>query len=227
MSGVEVREVTVRDQRTRWGSCSTSGQISLNWRLVQAPGLCRRLHHTPRADARAGDEPLRAVLGAGGGSMPAAAGGRALAEEPRRRARAVRCAGGPVSVCQVVGLASGGPPHRGGQQQAAFCAASGSSLGLERSGAGVGEGALERLVERGGGERFLHDAGEAFLGELLEYFAGAVAADEEHGGLGADTADLGASPCRRSGASRDRAARRQSGQARPGSRRAPRRHRRR
>ena len=39
VSGVEVREVTVRDQRTRWGSCSTSGQISLNWRLVQAPGF--------------------------------------------------------------------------------------------------------------------------------------------------------------------------------------------
>ena len=39
VSGVEVREVTVRDQRTRWGSCSSSGQISLNWRLVQAPGF--------------------------------------------------------------------------------------------------------------------------------------------------------------------------------------------
>jgi len=37
VSGVEVREVSVRDQRTRWGSCSSSGQISLNWRLVQAP----------------------------------------------------------------------------------------------------------------------------------------------------------------------------------------------
>lgn len=37
VTGVEVREVTVRDQRTRWGSCSSSGTISLNWRLVQAP----------------------------------------------------------------------------------------------------------------------------------------------------------------------------------------------
>lgn len=39
VTGVEVREVSVRDQRTRWGSCSASGTISLNWRLVQAPAF--------------------------------------------------------------------------------------------------------------------------------------------------------------------------------------------
>ena len=32
-----VNRVTVRDQRSRWGSCSRRATISLNWRLIQAP----------------------------------------------------------------------------------------------------------------------------------------------------------------------------------------------
>ena len=35
--GFTVRRVTVRDQKSRWGSCSRRGTISLNWRLIQAP----------------------------------------------------------------------------------------------------------------------------------------------------------------------------------------------
>lgn len=37
LTGMEIKEVTVRNQRTRWGSCSSGGVISLNWRLIQAP----------------------------------------------------------------------------------------------------------------------------------------------------------------------------------------------
>ena len=40
-AGITLKRVTVRNQRTRWGSCSRHGVISLNWRLVQAPEFVR------------------------------------------------------------------------------------------------------------------------------------------------------------------------------------------
>jgi predicted metal-dependent hydrolase len=35
--GVSPRSVTVRDPRSRWGSASQQGRVSLSWRLVLAP----------------------------------------------------------------------------------------------------------------------------------------------------------------------------------------------
>jgi len=40
-TGHHVSGVTVRAQRSRWGSCSPSGRIALNWRLIQVPPAVR------------------------------------------------------------------------------------------------------------------------------------------------------------------------------------------
>ena len=56
---LSVSRVSVRNQRWRWGSCSRSGHICLNWRLIQAPAwVCdyvlihelmhlKQLNHSP------------------------------------------------------------------------------------------------------------------------------------------------------------------------------------
>lgn len=49
--GYEVGAIAIRGQRTRWGSCSSSGNLSFNWKLVQAPlavldyVICHELAH--------------------------------------------------------------------------------------------------------------------------------------------------------------------------------------
>jgi predicted metal-dependent hydrolase len=58
--GLAVTRISIRNQRTRWGSCGRDGHICLNWRLVSMPDWVRdyvlvhelmhlrRLDHSPR-----------------------------------------------------------------------------------------------------------------------------------------------------------------------------------
>ncbi|MCA3562147.1 MAG: M48 family metallopeptidase [Aestuariivirga sp.] len=60
LMGVKFRRIAIRDQRSRWGSCSASGDLSYSWRLILAPGYVldyvaahevahlRHLDHSPR-----------------------------------------------------------------------------------------------------------------------------------------------------------------------------------
>ena len=37
--GVEIKRISVRDQSSRWGSCSNNGVLSFSWRLILAPSF--------------------------------------------------------------------------------------------------------------------------------------------------------------------------------------------
>ena len=60
LHSIQISRVSVRNQKSRWGSCSRSGTISLNWRLIQTPifvrdyiilhelAHCRQMNHSAK-----------------------------------------------------------------------------------------------------------------------------------------------------------------------------------
>ena len=85
--GLRVTQVSIRNQRARWGSCGRDGHICLNWRLVRMPGWVRdyvlihelmhlrRMDHSPAywrlvADACPGYEAARQWLRTYGRALP-------------------------------------------------------------------------------------------------------------------------------------------------------------
>ena len=58
--GVKVTRISIRDQKSRWGSCSSTGALSYSWRLILAPSYVldyvaahevahlREMNHGPR-----------------------------------------------------------------------------------------------------------------------------------------------------------------------------------
>ena len=46
-SGLPIKQVSIRDPSSRWGSCSTTGVLSYSWRLILAPSYRARLSRRP------------------------------------------------------------------------------------------------------------------------------------------------------------------------------------
>jgi predicted metal-dependent hydrolase len=60
--GVAMPALRLSSARTRWGSCSHHGGISLNWRLILHAAGSGRLRGLPRTGAPQGNEPQPTLL---------------------------------------------------------------------------------------------------------------------------------------------------------------------
>ena len=79
---LEPGRVSIRNQRSRWGSCARDGNIALNFRLVQMPPAIRDYVLAARADAPAPAESFAALLAARRAGLSRLQGRGAMAANP-------------------------------------------------------------------------------------------------------------------------------------------------
>ena len=103
--GVTIKRVSIRDQSSRWGSCSTTGVLSYSWRLILAPPFVLdylaahevahliEMNHSP------------SVLAAGRAHLSAHEPRQDLARRARHRAASLRVAGRLTPAARSLALA--------------------------------------------------------------------------------------------------------------------------
>ena len=81
--GLKPGRISLRDPRSRWGSCTASGDLMFSWRLVMAPVGGLRLRRGARGGASRRAQPLAALLGGGAAALPGLSGLARLAAAER------------------------------------------------------------------------------------------------------------------------------------------------
>ena len=88
--GVTIKRISVRDQSSRWGSCSNTGVLSFSWRLILAPPLRARLPRRARGRASRRAQSFGTVLAAGRANLPGFRARQGLARCARHRSASLR-----------------------------------------------------------------------------------------------------------------------------------------